>query len=257
MKRMATRTLDVWIMDSDAVYKDVPFTVVADWIQQGRLLASDSARLAGNKSWHPLEAIPAFTPYFPQPEAAAAEDSAEAHEPVDLGISWKSAPDEEEEDVDMIPLIDISLVLLIFFMMTALVQPSLFSPIKTPPAEFQVASLGENQYWIGIDNKNANRDVVKDAQGKAIPWYSLGRDQEEIVSPRQELSEVLQTLQDRFGKTSGEVRLRVRAAGALPTPLILETPSKIHELEDRLNKGRESAARIRFVVQAEVSAPGK
>ena len=40
----------------------------------------------------------------------------------------------------MIPLIDITLVLLIFFMMTAAVNAGLFSPIDTPPASERPAS---------------------------------------------------------------------------------------------------------------------
>ena len=36
------RFLDVWIVDSNTVYREVPFTVVADWVQQGRLLEDDN-----------------------------------------------------------------------------------------------------------------------------------------------------------------------------------------------------------------------
>ena len=32
------RFLDVWIVESNTVYQEVPFEVVADWLQQGRLL---------------------------------------------------------------------------------------------------------------------------------------------------------------------------------------------------------------------------
>ena len=38
------RFLDVWIIESNTVYREVPFTVVADWIQQGRLLEDDMLR---------------------------------------------------------------------------------------------------------------------------------------------------------------------------------------------------------------------
>ena len=32
------RFFDVWIIETNQVYKEVPYTVVADWVQQGRLL---------------------------------------------------------------------------------------------------------------------------------------------------------------------------------------------------------------------------
>src|SRR5437764_14856943 len=105
------RILDVWLVDSKEVYSAVPFTVVTDWLQQGRLLAEDRVRLAGNKKWHPLSAVPAFAPYLPKEEPLAAGDQAEALEPVELGLDFHRPQEDEDEDVDMIPLIDISLVL--------------------------------------------------------------------------------------------------------------------------------------------------
>ena len=32
------RFLDVWIIESNTVYREVPYTVVCDWIQQGQKL---------------------------------------------------------------------------------------------------------------------------------------------------------------------------------------------------------------------------
>src|SRR5436853_5484942 len=48
MAKTPDRVLDVWIVETQAVYTDVPFAVVTDWVQQGRLLADDRVRLAGN-----------------------------------------------------------------------------------------------------------------------------------------------------------------------------------------------------------------
>ena len=36
------RFLDVWIIDRNMVYREVPYTVVTDWVQQSRLLAEDN-----------------------------------------------------------------------------------------------------------------------------------------------------------------------------------------------------------------------
>src|SRR4051794_33665474 len=123
------RLLDVWLIDLNEVYSAVPFTVVADWLQQGRLLADDKVRLVGKQKWHPLSAVPAFAPYLPREEPLSPGDRAGALEPVELGLDWGRAHEEEDEDVDMIPLIAISLVLLIFFMMTASISAGLLSPI--------------------------------------------------------------------------------------------------------------------------------
>ena len=45
------RFLDVWIVEGNTVYKEVPFDVVADWVQQGRLLDDDMLRPAGTSEW--------------------------------------------------------------------------------------------------------------------------------------------------------------------------------------------------------------
>src|SRR5262245_52020574 len=134
------RVLDVWVVDTNTVYREVPFTVVADWIQQGRLLAEDKARPSGKGGWFPLGDLPALAAYFPKPEPVRVEDKAEALEPVEFDLA-PPRHDEEADDPDMIPLIDITLVLLIFFMMTAAVQAGLFSPIDTPPARHQLLQI--------------------------------------------------------------------------------------------------------------------
>src|SRR6266545_2761747 len=113
------KTFDVWIVESNTVYKKVPYAVVTDWAQEGRLLGDDRLRAAGSEQWIPLGEVPALSVFLPRAEPHRAEDQAEALEPVQVDFSWKPRRGDDDEDVDMIPLIDISLVLLIFFMMTA------------------------------------------------------------------------------------------------------------------------------------------
>src|SRR4051794_517346 len=96
--------VDAWIVDSNVIYRDVPFTVVTDWIQQGRLLPEDKVRPAGGKDWQLLGAAAAFQVYFPRPEPERAEDPAEALEPVEPEFAWSPRHGEEDDDVDMIPL---------------------------------------------------------------------------------------------------------------------------------------------------------
>src|ERR1700751_402553 len=103
------RFLDVWILETNTVYKEVPYTVVADWVQQGRLLENDKLRPAGTTEWFDLGTMPAFAAYLPKVEPFRADDQAEALEPVHLDFVWKKPRGDEDDDPDMIPLIDVSL----------------------------------------------------------------------------------------------------------------------------------------------------
>jgi len=117
MAKVKVSQLDVWIVESNTVYQAVPFSVVTDWIVQGRLLAEDRIRPAGTPDWFPISGVKQLAAYLPQPEPAHADDQAEALEMVAFDVPYKRPRAEEDDEVDMIPLIDVSLVLLIFFMM--------------------------------------------------------------------------------------------------------------------------------------------
>ena len=101
--------------------------------------------------------------------------------------------------MDMIPLIDVSLVLLIFFMMTAAVSSGVFSSIATPQAQHQLASIDSDMYWLGIhkgEDKEANESGV---------LYSLGKDSDKqhyLVKP---------TLQSERISASSRKSSRMRA----------------------------------------------
>src|SRR5579871_6668340 len=169
------RFLDVWIIESNTVYREVPFTVVADWVQQGRLLEDDMLRPSGTAEWMKVGASPSFAPYLPKSVPHGVEDQAEAMEPVALDFSWKKPHPDEDEDVDMIPLIDVSLVLLIFFMMTASVSSGIFSPIKTPRAKYQLAEISKDMLWVGVDlARDKDGRVEPGADGEPALVYSLG-----------------------------------------------------------------------------------
>ncbi|MGH7225407.1 MAG: ExbD/TolR family protein [Gemmataceae bacterium] len=155
------RFLDVWIIESNTVYREVPFTVVADWVQQGRLLENDMLRRSGTAEWFAVGGSPDFTPYLPRAEPYRVDDTAEALEPVELDFRWKKRHDEEDDDVDMIPLIDVSLVLLIFFMLTASTA-GLAAFVPTPPAEYGALSpnTDEVQLNINLEGEGDNRKPV-------------------------------------------------------------------------------------------------
>jgi biopolymer transport protein ExbD len=142
------RFFDLWFVQANNVIKEVPFHVVTDWLQQGRATGDDRVKPSGTADWVPLGSVIAFQPYLLQLVPIRAEDPAEALEPVEMDFDWKRREGEEDDDVDMIPLIDISLVLLIFFMMTTTV--SALSRIMVPPMS-HVSTIDTNPGVIRID----------------------------------------------------------------------------------------------------------
>jgi biopolymer transport protein ExbD len=250
------KLLDVWIVETNTVYREVPFAVVADWIQQGRLLPEDRVRLAGQDPWRPIAKVPAFAPYLPKSEPLAAEDQAEALQEVDLGLEWGKRTEEEDEDVDMIPLIDISLVLLIFFMMTATVTSSMLSPIDTPAAKRQLATVSAEQFWIGVDLRDPAGQIEKDASGRTVPWYSAGLDRDTFIAPTRDLNEALAGLSKAWKEAEGEVRVRLRADKTLPIETVRNVQLKLQELEAGIRRSRGPAGSpLTLTVLGEVSEP--
>jgi len=152
MAEKKSRSVDVWIVEGNLVYKEVPFTVVVDWVQQGRLLEDDQVRTAGTENWLRLGKVPTLAAYLPRAEPMRADDQAEALEPVEVDFTWRKKPSDEDDDVDMIPLIDISLVLLIFFMMTTTVVIA-SSNILVPDTEHGSMLSAPGMLWIGIDKE--------------------------------------------------------------------------------------------------------
>jgi biopolymer transport protein ExbD len=256
--------LDVWIVDLKKVYTGVPFTVVTDWLQEGRLLKSDRVRLAGKEKWHAVEAVPALAPYLPKAAPLAAEDRAEALEPIELGFQSPKVHEAEDDDVDMIPLIDVSLVLLIFFMMTSAISSGVFSSIATPEAKHQLTSIETDMYWLGIHN---GVDEESETKEKAV-LYSLGKDsdkQKYLVKPTSDSERVFAKLAEEVGDASGEldggylnVKIRLRAEKSLPIETIKSATLDLQELAANLNQRRDaSKGRLQFIVLGEVSEPTK
>jgi biopolymer transport protein ExbD len=198
--------LDVWIVESNTVYKQVPYTVVLDWVQQGRLLEEDRVKATGTTAWQKLSEAPDIAAFLPRPDPLTAGDEAEALEPIALDFQWKKHPEAEDEDVDMIPLIDVSLVLLIFFMLTAsTVGSALF--IDTPATDYGLVADDPNAWRIDIDK-----------QGEKV-IYSLGQGDKPAEKEDANLGtekEVLEHLKGRLARTEGQQELVINAHKALP-----------------------------------------
>src|SRR5437660_2435444 len=155
------RFLDVWLVENNTVYREVPFAVVADWVQQSRLLPEDMLRPSGTAQWYKVGASPEFMPYIPRSEPYRVDDRAEAEEAVQLDFAWKRRPEDDDDDVDMIPLIDVSLVLLIFFIMTT--SAAVAAWINTPETENGLVTNNPEMIWVGVD-----------LDGNDLPVFSLG-----------------------------------------------------------------------------------
>lgn len=202
MSSAKRRFIDVWIVESNTVYREVPFEVAVDWIQQGRLLEDDQLRWSGTADWFRLGSTPAFSAYLPRVEPMRAEDQAEALEPVELDFAWKRRGEDEDDDVDMIPLIDVSLVLLIFFMMTATGVVAA-SSIPTPLTEFgTILNTDPYMVWIGIQ---------RDPAGNAI--YSVGRGDRDPEGPEDKDLQTPEALMVRLDAVLAQVAAEARAEG--------------------------------------------
>src|SRR4051794_30443727 len=105
---MTATHFDVWLTAAGRAYQRVPYEILADWLQQGRVLAVDRVRDATGGEWQLVTEVPTLAVYLPLPTAGVPEDRAEALQPVELGITIGHSRGAEDEDVDMVPLIDIS-----------------------------------------------------------------------------------------------------------------------------------------------------
>jgi biopolymer transport protein ExbD len=212
------RFLDVWIVETNTVYREVPFTVVVDWVQQGRLLENDMLRWSGQKDWFAVGTTPSFAAYLPRLEPHRANDQAEALESVRVEFAWKPR-DDDDEDVDMIPLIDVSLVLLIFFIMTT-TAVAVATTIPTPHAEFGMLTSNPDILWIGID-----RD------GRGDPVYSLGFGDKPATAPEDQnigsLEELLRRLDTRLMEKDGPVEINIKGNEQLPSGVIRDLAIKL------------------------------
>jgi biopolymer transport protein ExbD len=225
------RFLDVWIVESNTVYREVPFTVVADWVQQGRLLEDDMLRPSGTADWFKVGESPSFSPYLPRSEPYRAEDQAEALEPVQVDFTWKRQHDEEDDDVDMIPLIDVSLVLLIFFMLTA-TGVAAAALIPTPPASNAEVVQNTEGIDIGMNLAGDHDTVVYSlSEGKRPP-----EEGNRAIKTRDEL---VQRLDELLAKRTGPVEVTINAHKDVKSALVrqltvqLEQPSRRVKIKNK------------------------
>ncbi len=200
------RTIDVWLVEANTVYKEVPYTVVADWIQQSRVLENDKVKFSGTKDWMRVGDSPEFAGYLPRTEEFRAEDEAEALEPVELDVHWKRPQRDDDDEVDMVPLIDVSLVLLIFFILTTTSAAGMAGGnIRTPETENGLVNANREMIWIGMDIDRSNNNQ---------PIYSIGRGIQPAAKEDSNLKtseEVLQRLDSMLPTDGTRLEVSIRA----------------------------------------------
>ncbi|HTH47613.1 MAG TPA: biopolymer transporter ExbD [Candidatus Limnocylindria bacterium] len=172
------KAFDVWFVVANTVYKGVPYNVVADWVQQGRLAPTDMVRPAAtNRVWATIaeheflsdylprpsaaKAVPAAPPLPPEPSASQSAEPPAAELPDPESLALRRPGGDDDDEVDMIPLIDISMVLLVFFIMlqAASALPSIDVPemkyagqLSTDPTAITITieKLNEEQVFYSV-----------------------------------------------------------------------------------------------------------
>jgi biopolymer transport protein ExbD len=196
-------TFDVWIVESNTVYKEVPYAVVTDWLQQGRLLEDDKAKPSGTPDWQRLGEVMQMQAFLPKPEPFRADDQAEALQDVAVDFAYKRPHDDEDEDVDMIPLIDVSLVLLVFFMLSAAASTVAANMVNTPAVYNGL--MADNAEGLHID-------VTLDDEKTPVFALRVGtRPAEPDEKDLRSMLAVLNRLEARLLKTTGPVDLQINA----------------------------------------------
>ncbi len=140
------KAFDVWFVAANTVYKAVPYNVVAEWTLGGRLAGTDMVRPAGTEAtWVPVAGYELLSDYLPRPAATAeptpgaalAPVAATDEKPVELPDPEpgpRTSRFEDDDEVDMIPLIDISMVLLVFFIIIQ--AAGALAPVDVPEMKY-------------------------------------------------------------------------------------------------------------------------
>src|SRR5262249_6550223 len=125
---------------------------------------------------------------------------------------WKPAGRDDDEEVDMIPLIDVSLVLLIFFMMTAgLTGAAGFRFFGLPPTEDGDVTAHPTKVWVGIRGaKGGPYSCSVGVDGKAATEENRG-----LPSPH----DAVVRLQDIL-KDGPPVELTINAEAEVPAGVV-------------------------------------
>jgi biopolymer transport protein ExbD len=257
------KAFDVWFVTANTVYKAVPYNVVADWTQQGRLAATDMVRPTGTEDpWVRVNAHDLLADYIPAPVVArvapqseeariAAEVTGEAPqpqaqpegEPVELPEPEPGPPRsrfEEDDEVDMIPLIDISMVLLVFFIMIQ--AAGALAPVDVPEMKYAGQLTADpDAITITIEKLNTEDVYYSVRVGNVAP--KPGHDQ--LPTPEA----ALRALNEALVGATRPPEVRIACRKELPR-------ERVYELRRELEPLRKKGI-INSTVATVVEAPNK
>jgi biopolymer transport protein ExbD len=249
----APKAFDVWFVKANTVYKAVPYGVVAEWTQQGRLSPIDKVRpTKTNLAWIDIGEHELFADYVERPIATgvvhvgAAGESAHRDgdlpsataEPADTStvlqeaeeIKFRRPSGEEDDDVDMIPLIDVSMVLLVFFILMR--AAGALSPIDVPEMKYAGELRNDpNAITINIDKKDEFTIFYSVRQGQAAPTP----DHDNLDTPAKAIGAVDELLAG--SQTPPEIRIACRKD--LPR-------ERVYEIRRELDKRRKDNKNISY-----------
>ncbi|BBM88264.1 ExbD/TolR family protein [Candidatus Uabimicrobium amorphum] len=115
--------------DSGKVYKDLDLGTLKTWILEARIEADDYVANSETKKWAKASSLKILQSYF-APSATGSDVISSR----DLRFGWNTE-DEESTNVDLTPMIDVTFLLLIFFMVTATFAVHEIANIKVPKAK--------------------------------------------------------------------------------------------------------------------------
>jgi biopolymer transport protein ExbD len=233
---VSPQSLDVWLLASNTVYRGVPFAVAAGWAEQGRLSKSDKVRPAGgmDSDWIVVQNMESLADYLygggrPVIEA---NDGSESYEKVEIDPAWPKSSLESDDEVDMIPLIDISLVLLIFFMMTSVV--SSMSPVQVPGMK----------YGTEIDAADGSITILIERDPENNPLYSIqiGKEKPRVdESGRGDRDKLLALLDQELTRANRDVAVRIACHELLPRSVVGDLCVELQKRVEKQQISRYSA----------------
>jgi biopolymer transport protein ExbD len=257
MAAKPTRAFDVWFLTANTVYKAVPYNVVADWTQQGRLAPTDMVRPAGTEDpWARVSEHDLLADFVPRantakrvvaaapvavaaaPGSAPAATEGEAVELPEPEEPPSKSRFEDDDDVDMIPLIDISMVLLVFFI---LVQATgALAPVDVPEMKYAGQLTADPEaITITIEKLNADEVYYSVRVGPTAPKPSADL----LKTPEQAIDALLKELSG----TTRPPEVRIACRKELPR-------ERVYELR-RMLEDKRKAGMISSFLATVVEAP--
>lgn len=227
------KAYDVWYVTADTVYKGVPYNVVADWTRQGRLSPTDMVRPAGTEAaWARIEAEAFLIDYLPRKVAARAVPATfDAAKGAPAGVAAdvpdpdplpRKTREAEDDEVDMIPLIDISMVLLVFFIIIR--ASGALAPVDVPEMKY-AGELSNDPAAITINIDKADEfTVVYSVRVGASP---ARQEHDKLETPEKAIA----ALKALLAETKAPPEVRIACRKDLPNDRVSELQMELEPMQ--------------------------